>query len=60
MGMVILGLVIFLGVHSMRIVAEGWRGAMLRRLGEKGWKGLYVLLSLIGLVLVLRGFDLKR
>ena len=60
MSMLILGLVLFLGVHSTRIVADGWRAAMIRRLGEKGWKGLYALLSLIGLGLVLWGFRLAR
>ena len=60
MGMLILGLVLFLGVHSTRIVADGWRTAMMWRLGEKGWKGLYALLSLMGLVLVIWGFGLAR
>ena len=30
----ILGLVIFLGVHSVRIVADGWRTQTLARVGE--------------------------
>lgn len=60
MGMLILGLVLFLGVHSTRIVADGWRTAMMRRLGENRWKGLYALLSLMGLGLVIWGFGLAR
>ena len=60
MGMLILGLLVFLGVHSTRIVADGWRTAMLRRLGENGWKGLYALLSIVGLGLVIWGFGLAR
>ena len=60
MGMLILGLVLFLGVHSTRIVADGWRTVMMRRLGENRWKGLYALLSLIGLGLVIWGFGLAR
>ncbi|MEO5660781.1 MAG: NnrU family protein [Polaromonas sp.] len=60
MGMLILGLVLFLGVHSARIAGDGWRSAMLRRLGEKRWKGLYALLSLIGFGLVVWGFGLAR
>jgi TPR repeat protein len=39
----ILGLVLFLGIHSVMIGAAGWRGAMVARLGEGPWKGLYVL-----------------
>jgi len=42
----ILGLLVFLGVHSTRIVADGWRTAQLQRLGEGAWKGIYSLLSL--------------
>ncbi len=60
MGMLILGLVLFLGVHSTRIVAEGWRAAMIRRLGERRWKGLYALVSLAGFGLVIWGFGLAR
>ena len=60
MGMLILGLVLFLGVHSTRIVAEGWRRTTIRRLGAGTWKGLYTLLSLVGLGLVVWGFSLAR
>ena len=47
----VLGLVIFLGVHSIRIVAPGWRDRMIARLGIGGWKGLYSIASLAGFVL---------
>lgn len=60
MGMLILGLVLFLGVHSTRVVADGWRTAMMARLGERTWKGLYALLSIVGLGLVVWGFGLAR
>lgn len=60
MGMLILGLVLFLGVHSTRIVADGWRTAMIGRLGEGAWKGLYALLSVAGLVLLVWGYGLAR
>ncbi len=60
MGMMILGLVLFLGVHSTRIVADGWRTDMIRRLGASRWKGLYALVSVVGLVLVVWGFSLAR
>ena len=56
----VLGLVIFLGVHSSRIVADGWRTQMLARLGEGPWKGLVSLLSLAGLVLIVWGYGLAR
>lgn len=60
MGVLVLGLVLFLGVHSVRIVAEGWRGAMLARVGEKAWKGVYSLVAITGFVLVVWGYGLAR
>ena len=60
MGLLILGLVIFLGVHSVRIVADGWRAAMVARLGASTWKGLVAVLSAVGLGLVVWGFSLAR
>ena len=60
MTLLILGLVIFLGAHSTRIFAEGWRGAQLTRLGEKGWKGLYSVVSLVGFVLLVWGYGVAR
>ena len=56
----ILGLMIFLGTHSVRIVAEDWRNAQIARLGEKGWKGAYTVVSLIGLALIVWGFGQAR
>jgi uncharacterized membrane protein len=60
MTLLILGLVIFLGLHSTRIVAEPWRAGMLKRLGDNGWKGVYSLLSLIGLALIVWGYGAAR
>ena len=56
----ILGLVIFLGVHSVRIVADGWRTQTLARLGEGPYKGAYSLISLLGFALIVWGFGLAR
>ncbi|RTL34076.1 MAG: protein NrnU [Burkholderiales bacterium] len=56
----VLGLVIFLGVHSVRIVAEGWRTSMRERLGDPAWKGLYTLLSIAGFGLIIWGFGQTR
>ena len=55
-----LGLVIFLGLHSTRIVAEGGRDKAIARLGEGPWKGIYSLLSLVGFVLIVWGFAEAR
>ncbi len=56
----ILGLVIFLGVHSVRIVADDWRSARIARLGEGPWKGLYSLVSLAGFALIVWGYGQAR
>jgi uncharacterized membrane protein len=52
----ILGLVLFLGIHSISIVAPAWRDRMAARLGEWPWKGLYSVASIVGFVLMLRGY----
>ena len=60
MTLLIAGLLLFLGVHSVRIVAEDFRSAQIARLGEKGWKGLYTLASVAGFVLIVWGYGLAR
>jgi uncharacterized membrane protein len=56
----ILGLLIFLGAHSVRIVAEPWRQRTLARVGEGTWKGVYSLLSALGLGLIIWGYSIAR
>ncbi len=58
--LLIVGLVIFLGVHSVRIVADDWRSAQIAKHGPKKWKGLYTLASIVGLVLIAYGYGLAR
>lgn len=60
MWLLVLGLVLFLGVHSVRIVADGWRTQMLARMGEMPWKGLYSLVSAVGLALIVWGYGQAR
>ena len=60
MGVMLLGLVVFLGVHSLRIVAEGWRLRTRARVGEKAYMRIYSLVSALGLVLMVWGFSLAR
>ncbi|OOG57048.1 NnrU family protein [Rhodanobacter sp. B05] len=60
MSVLILGLLIFLGVHSLRVFADDWRSRQLARLGEMRWKGLYTLVSLVGFMLLCWGFNLAR
>lgn len=60
MTLLLLGLVIFLGVHSARIVADRWRADTIARVGEKPWKGIYSLLSIAGFVLIVIGYGAAR
>lgn len=60
MAILILGLVIFLGVHSIRIFADDWRSAQIGKHGELAWKIGYAVLSIAGFVLLLRGFGQAR
>jgi uncharacterized membrane protein len=60
MAVLIIGLVVFLGVHSIALAAPGLRGRAIARLGEGPWKGLYSLLAAAGFALILYGFHLAR
>jgi uncharacterized membrane protein len=60
MTMLVLGLVLFLGVHSTRIFADGWRTATIARIGEKAWKGAYSVLSIAAFVLLVWGYMRAR
>jgi uncharacterized membrane protein len=60
MPLLIAGLVLFLGVHSVAIVAPSFRTRTIQRMGEGAWKGLYALISLAGFVLICYGFGLAR
>ena len=56
----ILGLVIFLGFHSIAIVAPDWRERTMQRMGKGAWKALYAIASLIGFVLIVYGYGQAR
>ena len=56
----LLGLLMFLGLHSVRIVADDWRTAQIARMGEARWKLAYTALSLLGFALLVWGYGLAR
>jgi uncharacterized membrane protein len=60
MSYLLLGLLLFLGVHSMRIFADGWRERAMRKYGGAAYKGIYALLSLVGFCLIVWGFGQAR
>ena len=55
-----LGLLLFLGVHSVRIFADDWRQKRLDTLGEAAWKGTYSLVSIAGFALIVWGYGVAR
>ena len=60
MDMLIAGLVIFLGIHALRVWGEGLRGTLLLRLGPMGFKGAYSIASLAGFYLLIVGYGQAR
>lgn len=60
MAMLILGLLLFLGIHSTRIFADGWRSGMVARMGPLPWKGLFALVSILGFIVLVWGFRMAR
>jgi len=60
MTLLVAGLVLFLGAHSVRIVADPWRTAAIARIGRNPWRGLYSLVSLAGLALIVWGYAQAR
>lgn len=60
MAILILGIVVFLGVHSVRIVAPQFRDGVIAQRGLGPWKGVYSLVALVGLVLIVWGYGMAR
>ncbi len=58
--LLVVGLVLFLGAHGVSIVAPRWRLAMIDRLGAGPWKGIYAVVSAVGLVVLIVGYGIAR
>jgi uncharacterized membrane protein len=54
------GLVLFLGIHSVSIVAPGWRRDRIAQRGEGTWKGMYSIVAGVGLALLIVGYAMAR
>ncbi len=52
----IVGLILFLGAHSVSIVDVQWRDRMVTRLGPLAWNAAYGLTALIGLIAIVIGY----
>ena len=59
MTQLLVGIVLFFGIHSVAIVAPAWRDAQAARL-KLAWRGLYAVVAIVGLVLLIQGFGLAR
>jgi len=55
----IIGLFLFLGMHSISIVAEPLRDRFAAK-SKLGWKALFALISLLGIVLIVKGYSQAR
>ena len=55
----ILGLVIFLGAHVF-VTRRGERAALIAKLGEWPYRGLFSLVAIVGIVLIAYGFAQYR
>ena len=60
MAYLVIGLVIFLGIHSVAIVAPGFRDRAIAAMGKGAWKGVYALASFVGLGLIIYGYSIAR
>jgi len=56
----IIGLVLFLGAHSIRMVADAWRTQAIASWGEKPFKGVYTLIALVGFYAMVTGYAEAR
>lgn len=57
--LLILGLVLFLGMHAVTMKRD-WRARLIERFGAGGYKGLYSAVSIIGFGLLIYGYGLQR
>lgn len=60
MALLLTGLVMFLGVHSISIVAPGMRDRWVAALGPGAWRGIYSLISVAGFVMLIYGYGQAR
>ena len=60
MMMLSLGLVLFFAAHLVGYGPVSWKAALTARLGQGGYKGVYALISLVGLGLIIVGYGQAR
>ncbi|WP_166267589.1 NnrU family protein [Marinobacter caseinilyticus] len=60
MALLVAGLLLFLGVHSISIINEPLRNRLAAAMGDVAFKGVYSLIALAGLVLIVSGYGSAR
>ena len=60
MALLLVGLVLFIGVHSIRLFAPEWREFMMQQLGKNNWKMLHAVVAVIGLLTTIMGYGYAR
>lgn len=60
MTLLVVGLIVFLGIHSISIVAPASRDRIAAHMGAGPWRGIYSLISLVGFALIIWGYGVAR
>lgn len=60
MAIFLIGLILFIGIHTVRVIAPEWRLAQIEKRGEGAWKGMYSAISILGFLLLVYGYSLWR
>ena len=60
MSVLVAGLVVFLGLHSIGVIAPKWRAQRVAHMGVGRWKLVFSVLSLVGLAIIVWGYGMAR
>ncbi|WP_221799574.1 NnrU family protein [Oceanobacter mangrovi] len=60
MTLLIIGLIIFIGVHSIVLAAPGWREQTIQKLGKASYQAVHGVLALVSLLLIIKGYGDAR
>ncbi|MBM6549530.1 NnrU family protein [Marinomonas ostreistagni] len=60
MALLLVGLLLFIGIHSLRLFANEWRESMIEQLGKKNWQLLHAAVAIIGLLTIIMGYGYAR
>ncbi len=60
MTILLTGLLLFFGIHSVSIINRAWRDRVVARIGRNAWQGLYSIAAAAGLILIIYGYGMAR